>query len=199
MILDFSFALVVATLVTGLIWAADAWYFRPIRVQRAGALAASGPLREPVIVEYARSFFPIILIVLLHPLLSFRAVSYPFRFDDANAARRGFHLREQVHLRAAAAGGERRDCRSRRSRARGRGRVPPAVGPIDELHQAPRRPAGRPHRGRGQAGICQRRPAAGRARRRIPSHEQHTARADRIRAARRGASPGALHRRDVRR
>ena len=65
MILDFSFALVVATLVTGLVWAADAWYFRPIRVQRAGALAGTVPLREPVIVEYARSFFPIILIVLL--------------------------------------------------------------------------------------------------------------------------------------
>ena len=65
MILDFSFALVVATLVTGLIWAVDAWYFRPIRVQRAGTLASPAPLREPVIVEYARSFFPIILIVLL--------------------------------------------------------------------------------------------------------------------------------------
>ena len=65
MILDFSFALVVATLVTGLIWAADVWYFRPIRVQRAGTLAGDPPLREPVIVEYARSFFPIILIVLL--------------------------------------------------------------------------------------------------------------------------------------
>ncbi len=65
MILDFSFALVVATLVTGLIWAADAWYFGPIRVQRAGTLTGSLPLKEPVIVEYARSFFPIILIVLL--------------------------------------------------------------------------------------------------------------------------------------
>jgi signal peptidase I len=65
LILDFSFALVVATLVTGLIWAVDAWYFRPIRVQRAGTLASPAPLREPVIVEYARSFFPIILIVLL--------------------------------------------------------------------------------------------------------------------------------------
>ncbi len=65
MILDFSFALVVATLVTGLIWAADAWYFRPIRVQRAGAVASGATLREPVLVEYARSFFPIILIVLL--------------------------------------------------------------------------------------------------------------------------------------
>jgi signal peptidase I len=65
LILDFSFLLVVATLVTGLIWAADAWYLRPIRLQRAGALAAGVPAREPVIVEYARSFFPIILIVLL--------------------------------------------------------------------------------------------------------------------------------------
>jgi signal peptidase I len=65
LILDFSFALVVATLVTGLIWAADAWYFRPIRVQRVGAIAGGAPLKEPVIVEYARSFFPIILIVLL--------------------------------------------------------------------------------------------------------------------------------------
>ena len=65
MILDFSFALVVATLVTGLVWAADVWYFRPMRVQRAGTIAGGAPLKEPVIVEYARSFFPIILIVLL--------------------------------------------------------------------------------------------------------------------------------------
>lgn len=65
MILDFSFGLVVATLVTGLIWAADAWYFRPIRVQRAAAMAGAPPVKEPVLVEYARSFFPIILIVLL--------------------------------------------------------------------------------------------------------------------------------------
>ncbi len=62
MIFDFSFVLVVATLVTGLVWAADAWYFRPRRVAAAG----SGPApREPVLVEYSRSFFPIILIVLL--------------------------------------------------------------------------------------------------------------------------------------
>jgi signal peptidase I len=65
LILDFSFLLVVATLVTGLIWAADAWYFRPIRVQRSGAIVGGAPLKEPVLVEYARSFFPIILIVLL--------------------------------------------------------------------------------------------------------------------------------------
>ncbi|HQR23846.1 MAG TPA: signal peptidase I, partial [Steroidobacteraceae bacterium] len=62
MVIDFSFWLAVATLVTGIIWAADAWYFRARRVVRAGA----GPLPdEPAVVEYARSFFPIILVVLL--------------------------------------------------------------------------------------------------------------------------------------
>jgi signal peptidase I len=63
LVFDFSFILVVATLVTGLIWAADVWVLKPQRV-----LAANGDVvaaREPVVVEYARSFFPIILIVLV--------------------------------------------------------------------------------------------------------------------------------------
>ena len=62
MVVDFSFWLVVATVVSGLVWAADTWYFRPRRLARAttGALPD-----EPIIVEYARSFFPIILVVLL--------------------------------------------------------------------------------------------------------------------------------------
>ncbi len=62
MVFDFSFWLVVATLVSGVIWAVDAWYFRPRRVARAGTGALPD---EPVVVEYARSFFPIILVVLL--------------------------------------------------------------------------------------------------------------------------------------
>jgi len=62
LVVDFSFWLVVATLVSGLVWAADAWYFRPRRLARS----AAGVLPdEPIVVEYARSFFPIILIVLL--------------------------------------------------------------------------------------------------------------------------------------
>jgi signal peptidase I len=62
LVVDFSFWLVVATVVSGLVWAADAWYFRPRRFARA----AAGVLPdEPIVVEYARSFFPIILIVLL--------------------------------------------------------------------------------------------------------------------------------------
>jgi len=62
LVFDFSFLLVVATLLTGLVWAADAWYFKPRRLARAqaGVLPA-----EPVLVEYSRSFFPIILLVLV--------------------------------------------------------------------------------------------------------------------------------------
>ena len=64
MVFDFSFFLVVLTFVTGAIWAADHWVFRPARVQTAqGDQAAAAA--EPIVVEYARSFFPIILIVLV--------------------------------------------------------------------------------------------------------------------------------------
>jgi len=62
LVFDFSFWLVVATLVTGLVWAVDSWVFRPRRLER---VAAGALPREPVLVEYARSFFPIILIVLV--------------------------------------------------------------------------------------------------------------------------------------
>jgi signal peptidase I len=66
MIFDFSFILVAATVLTGVIWGFDSWLFKP---QRVAAVTASGgapdSVREPVIVEYARSFFPVILIVLL--------------------------------------------------------------------------------------------------------------------------------------
>lgn len=84
MIFDFSFILTVATLVTGVIWGLDAWLWKPKREQRAAlarggsiggdragssaagaATAAGNEVREPVIVEYARSFFPVILIVLV--------------------------------------------------------------------------------------------------------------------------------------
>ena len=63
MVFDFSFVLVMAALVTGLIWLLDARWLRPRRLQATGG-AAGGPA-EPILVEYARSFFPIILLVLV--------------------------------------------------------------------------------------------------------------------------------------
>src|SRR5215468_5769462 len=74
---DFALFLVILTFVTGVIWALDRLFFTAGRRARAEALAAAGgseaerqqrmleAAREPAIVEYARSFFPVILIVLL--------------------------------------------------------------------------------------------------------------------------------------
>ena len=62
MVFDFSFVLVLATAVTGLVWLADARYFKP---RRLAAAQGGVPPAEPVLVEYSRSFFPIILVVLL--------------------------------------------------------------------------------------------------------------------------------------
>jgi signal peptidase I len=62
LVFDFTFVLVLATLLTGVIWAIDSRFFKPARVAATPLGAAP---REPVLVEYARSFFPIVLIVLL--------------------------------------------------------------------------------------------------------------------------------------
>jgi signal peptidase I len=63
LVFDFSFVLVLAALVTGLIWLLDARLLRPRRLRAAGSAGGRAP--EPILVEYARSFFPIILLVLV--------------------------------------------------------------------------------------------------------------------------------------
>lgn len=75
--MDFDFAalLVLLTLVTGIIWAADAWFFKPRRHARDG-----GERKEPVVVEYARSLFPVILAVLV--IRSF--IVEPFRIPSSS-------------------------------------------------------------------------------------------------------------------
>ncbi|HVF35515.1 MAG TPA: signal peptidase I [Candidatus Saccharimonadia bacterium] len=93
--MDFDFAalLVALTAFTGIVWAIDRVLFAPNRRKRAAALeagAAGSPeerqalvdraSREPVLVEYCRSFFPVILAVLV--IRSFLAE--PFRIPSSS-------------------------------------------------------------------------------------------------------------------
>lgn len=75
---DFPTFLVLATLVTGVIWLFDAIALAPRR--RRLAETGTGGVKEPLLVEYARSFFPIILVVLL--LRSF--LVEPFRIPSGS-------------------------------------------------------------------------------------------------------------------
>lgn len=64
--LDFSLVLILVVVVSGLVWAVDHWLVEPRRVRvatAAGQPPAAQPL--PVTVDYARSFFPVALIVLV--------------------------------------------------------------------------------------------------------------------------------------
>lgn len=80
--IDMPLVLSWAVLISGAIWAFDVLVLKPRRQAARQALAESGSatrsldqaVREPVIVEYARSFFPILLLVLL--LRSFLAEPY---------------------------------------------------------------------------------------------------------------------------
>jgi signal peptidase I len=80
---DFALLLVIATALTGLIWAVDVAWLRRQRVahdpgREAGASGTGAA--EPVVVEYARSFFPILLVVLLIRSFLFE----PFRIPSSS-------------------------------------------------------------------------------------------------------------------
>ncbi|MFB9146262.1 signal peptidase I [Halomonas alkalicola] len=89
--MDFSLLLVVAVAITGLIWLLDLAWWRPAR-RRAAANAEAGTtegldpvarekvLKEPWPVDYSRSFFPVLLVVLV--LRSF--VVEPFQIPSGS-------------------------------------------------------------------------------------------------------------------
>ena len=87
---DFPALLVGATFFTGLVWALDAVFLAPARRRKAAALIQAGTAEdsEPVVkalkeatwVEYCKSFFPVILAVLL--LRSF--LVEPFRIPSGS-------------------------------------------------------------------------------------------------------------------
>ncbi|HEY9050569.1 MAG TPA: signal peptidase I [Gammaproteobacteria bacterium] len=69
MIYDFAFFLFMGTLITGLIWAFDSLVLAPKRKSNPYEYSSEGfgrrTTKEPVIVEYSKSFFPVLLIVFL--------------------------------------------------------------------------------------------------------------------------------------
>ena len=75
--MDFALILVVATAIAGVIWLADALLLKRNRLLR---IAAGEVANEPTIVEYARSFFPVLLLVLI--LRSF--LFEPFRIPSGS-------------------------------------------------------------------------------------------------------------------
>lgn len=70
---DFSFFLLMATAITGVVWGGYLLFLK-----YSGA--AYNEANEPIVVEYARSFFPVVLIVLV--LRSF--VAEPFRIPSGS-------------------------------------------------------------------------------------------------------------------
>ncbi|NND45034.1 MAG: signal peptidase I, partial [Xanthomonadales bacterium] len=74
--LDFALVLVVLTGLSGLIWLVDSLLFRQRRMDKA-AQRGPEPAREPLAVEYSRSLFPVLLIVLLFRSFLFEPFKIP--------------------------------------------------------------------------------------------------------------------------
>jgi signal peptidase I len=73
---DFEFLLLILTLVTGLLWLADVLLFARLRQQPA----TSKTKKEPLVFEYSRAFFPVLIAVLV-----LRAFLYePFRIPSGS-------------------------------------------------------------------------------------------------------------------
>jgi signal peptidase I len=75
--LDFALVIVELTALAGVIWAIDVLFLRSRRVAKA---ARGEQVKEPIVVDYAKSFFPILLIVLVIRSFLFE----PFRIPSGS-------------------------------------------------------------------------------------------------------------------
>lgn len=73
---NFTLLLVALTLFSGLVWLIDGLFFKRRRMDRA-VQTEGRKAREPVIVEYSRSLFPVLLIVLLFRSFLFEPFKIP--------------------------------------------------------------------------------------------------------------------------
>ncbi len=73
---DFSLLLVLLTGLTGLVWLLDSLLLKRRRMDRAVQDSIKRP-RDPVIIEYSRSLFPVLLIVLLFRSFLFEPFKIP--------------------------------------------------------------------------------------------------------------------------
>jgi signal peptidase I len=74
---DFALILVVLTTLAGLVWLFDSLF---LHAKRMASAAGGGQPKEPIAVEYAKSFFPILLLVLLIRSFLFE----PFRIPSGS-------------------------------------------------------------------------------------------------------------------
>ncbi len=73
---DFEFLLLILTAVTGLLWLADVLLFARFRKQHAMSKAT----KEPLVIEYSRAFFPVLVAVLVLRAFLFE----PFRIPSGS-------------------------------------------------------------------------------------------------------------------
>jgi signal peptidase I len=73
---DFSLLLVLLTGISGLVWMVDSLFFKRRRMDRAVQQKMERP-REPVLIEYSRSLFPILLLVLVFRSFAFEPFKIP--------------------------------------------------------------------------------------------------------------------------
>ncbi len=73
---DFELLLLILTAVTGLLWLADVILFARLR-NRAGQRRAH---KEPLLIEYSRAFFPVLIVVLVLRAFLFE----PFRIPSGS-------------------------------------------------------------------------------------------------------------------